>query len=89
MRHLPIDEAAPQPDWRDHNEWLELLRSFIAVKTLRLCWRLVGHVSLALEDIAEAIVAEVLPCLHSLNLEDQAATTVEQFTPVRRLSVAP
>ncbi len=88
MRHLPIDEAALQPGWRDHNEWLELLRPFIAVKALRLCWRLAGHVSLALEDIAGAIVVEVLPSLYSLNLEDQAATTVEQFTTVRRRSPA-
>jgi hypothetical protein len=67
VRHLTIDETDLQPTWRDdidHGDWLPLLRPFVAVQTLRVGRRLRGHISLPLEDVAEAMVAEVLPYLH-------------------------
>jgi hypothetical protein len=67
VRHLSIDETDLQPTWRDDidfGDWLPLLRPFVATQTLCVGRRLRGHISLALEDVAGATVAEVLPYLH-------------------------
>jgi len=93
VHHLSVGEAALRPGWREHMhhaDWLELFRPFVAVRTLRVCWQLAGHVAFALDDIAQAAAAvvvageEVLPCLHALYLEDQPATAVERFAALRR-----
>jgi hypothetical protein len=92
VRYLSIDETDLQPNWRDdidHGEWLPLLRPFVAVQTLRVGRRLTGHISLALEDVAEVTVEEVLPYLHSLYLEGQPATNVKRFTTARLRSDRP
>ena len=44
------------------------------------------HTSLVLEGVTEATVAEVLPCLHFLYLEDPPETCVERLTTMHRRS---
>ncbi|KAH9165185.1 hypothetical protein EDB89DRAFT_336496 [Lactarius sanguifluus] len=89
---LSIDEDDLQSGWQDYiddTKWLQLLRPFTAVKTLHGSEQLGGHIALALDDISGEMVAEVLPALDSLWLDDQPAGSVEQFIAVRRVSGHP
>ena len=90
--HLSIDEDDLQPGWQDDMDdadWLELLRPFTAVKMLHGSEQLAGHIALALDDVSGEMVAEVLPALQSLWLDDQPVKSVEPFIAVRRLSGHP
>ncbi|KAI9439369.1 hypothetical protein BJY52DRAFT_1195761 [Lactarius psammicola] len=63
-----------QPGWRDdmdHGEWLELLRQFTAVEMLWVSAPLTGLVADTLKDVTAGMVAELLPALHFLCLEDE------------------
>ncbi len=84
-RDIPPGEK----DYMDDTEWLELLRPFTAVETLHVSGKLTGHVAHGLEGVTEEMVAEMLPALHSLCLEDEPSTSVKQFVEVRRLSGRP
>ena len=70
-------------------EWLRLLHPFSSVQTLHVSQRLAGYVALALEDIAEEMVTEVLPSLDLIYLEDQQASSIDKFVAARRLSGHP
>ena len=70
-------------------DWRLLLRQFSAVQTLHASRRLAKHVSMALEDIAQEQVADVLPSLHSIDLPGQRASSVEKFITARQLSGRP
>jgi hypothetical protein len=90
--HLSIDEDDLQPGWQrdmDDTDWLELLRPFAAVKMLHASEQLAKQIALALDDVTEEMVTEVLPSLNSLWLDDQQVTSVEQFLVVRRISGHP
>ena len=67
------------------SEWLLLLRQFSAVQTLHASRKLAKHVSLALEDIPQETVTEVLPSLNSIALQGQRASSVENFITARQL----
>ncbi len=87
--HLSIGAYDLQPSWQDdidHSEWLELLREFTAVETLRISARLAGLVADALNDAAVEIV---LPALHLLCLEDEPVGRVRGFITARQLSGFP
>lgn len=88
--HLSIDEDDLQPGWQrdmDDADWLELLRPFTAVKMLHASEQLAKHIALALNDASEELLADVLPSLISLWLDDQQVTSVEQFLAVRGFSI--
>lgn len=94
--NLLIDTRDLHLGWRDDtrvepSEWLELLHPFTAVATLRVSKQLARHVALALEDIAIAgeDVAEMLPALHLLCLEDEPEASVERYIMARRISDRP
>ena len=70
-------------------EWVLLLRQFSAVQILHASWKLAKHVSSALENIPQEMVAEVLPSLNLIDLQGQRASTVEKFIIARQLSGQP
>jgi len=89
---LSIDARDLRPDkeeYMDNSEWLELLRPFIAAETLHVSEKLARQVANGLASVTEQIVAEVLPSLHSLFLEDEPVTSIERFATVRLLSGRP
>jgi hypothetical protein len=81
-----------QPGLQDNMgpaEWVELLRPFVSVKTLDVSGaRPVGsHIALALEKVAEGIVMNVLPVLHTLRFHShRRLTSVQRFIAARHLS---
>ena len=90
--HFSIDAYDLQPSWRDdtdHTEWLELLRQFAAVETLRVSAQLTGLVADALKDVTVEMVPEVLPALHLLCSEDEPVGRVGGFITARQLSGLP
>ena len=72
-------------------EWLHLLNQFPATQTLLVSWELAGFVALALEHITGEMVAELLPSLDLICLEDQRESSVNnfEFVAARRLSDRP
>ncbi|KAI9452118.1 hypothetical protein BJY52DRAFT_1190522 [Lactarius psammicola] len=84
-RDLPSGEK----DYMDGTEWLDLFRPFVAVDTLHVSGKLAGHVAHGLEGVTEEMVAEILPALRSLCLEEEPLTSVERFVEVRRFSCRP
>ena len=86
---LRVDHGGPQLRDMDHVELQHLLRQFSTVRTLHVSWALVKHVALALEDITEEIVAEVLPSLEWIRLEGLSASSIKNFIAARRLSGRP
>lgn len=95
--HLSIHAQCLQLGWDDDEGddmvdigYLELLRPFTAVETLRLHGHSAGPVALALEvDAQEMVNAEVLPALHLLWLQDQPVASLENFADVRWHSGCP
>ena len=91
---LSIDTRDLHPGWRadlhvEPDEWRRLLCPFMRVATLRVSRLLAGQVALALEDIPQRIVADLLPALHSLCLEDQPEASVERYIGARQKSGRP
>jgi hypothetical protein len=72
----------------DDGKWLYLLHQFSTVQSLYVSRPLARHVALALEDIT-AEVAEVLPSLDLICLEDYLSVEVPEFVAARRLSDRP
>ena len=87
LRQLPDDYS--QIDGADDAEWLMLLRQFSAVQTLHVAWKLARHVTLALEGITQEMVADFLPSLELIDLQDQPALSFEKFLALRALSGHP
>jgi hypothetical protein len=84
--HLAIDSSSTKPELEDMDdiEWPQLLRPFSSVKTMLVCKEYAGIVSCALEHISGVMATEVLPALDMLCLEDQPASSVDNFVAVRR-----
>ena len=94
VEYLSIDENDLQiePGWEDNMEdtdWLELFRSFTAVKRLHGSKWLAGHIALALDSVGGEMITDVLPALTSLSLEDEPVTSVEKFLVARKNSGHP
>ena len=74
LDHLTISEGRyPKPDWQDDIEniqWLELLQPFSTVKSLYLSDKVAPHVAPALQELARERVAELLPALQVLFLDE-------------------
>jgi len=90
--HLEL-KVGPEEDHElegmDDVEWLHLFHQFSTVQTLYVSWDLAGNVALALEDVTGEMVAEVFLFLDYIFLEDQPASSIEEFVAARRLSDRP
>ena len=86
--HLNLDSACGHAQSKvvDHVDLQHLLRQFSTVKTLHVYEELTKHVALALEDITEEMVAEVLPSLDLIRLVGQPASSIAKFIAVRQRS---
>ena len=82
--NLKVEPKGRQLMGMDDVEWQPLLRQFSTVKTLHVSQELAEHVALALEDITEEMVAEVLPSLNLICLEGLPVSFIEKFIAVRR-----
>ena len=88
------DHVLAPAEWEDNIEsapWLELLRPFTAVKSLYLSERCEPRVSLALQELVEGRMMEVLPNLENLFLWDLRPSGpfhegIVQFVAVRQLT---
>jgi F-box-like len=86
-----------KPDWQDdmeNTQWLELFQPFTAVKDLYLSKDVALHVAPFLQEIAKVSVANVLPALQNLFLEEpQTSGPIQeatgQFVASRRLNGHP
>ncbi|KAF8267680.1 hypothetical protein EI94DRAFT_1801393 [Lactarius quietus] len=91
--HLDLVELGadedPQLESMDKCEWLHLLRPFFAVETLHITPKLASHVALAMEDVTEEMVPNVLPALNSIRLLGTPASSFDKVVAVRRLSGHP
>ena len=70
------------------SEWLLLLHTFTAVRTLYSYKTISESIALALEIFAREVVTGVLPALCLLCLENQPASSVKTFVTVRRTLAA-
>ncbi|KAH9037530.1 hypothetical protein EDB84DRAFT_1577582 [Lactarius hengduanensis] len=75
-------------DMADVN-WLHFLRQFSTVRMLRLYHEPAVYVPLALEDLPEELVAEVLPSLDFICMEGQPESSIEKFIAARKFSGCP
>jgi hypothetical protein len=92
------DRKCP-PLWQDDVEntlWLDLLRSFVAVKNLYLSKEFVPHVAHALQELLGGRTTEVLPTLENIFLEGLLSQTsgplqkgIEKFVAARQLTNLP
>lgn len=78
----------------ENAQWPAILRPFTAVKDLYVSEGLISHVPLALQDLAEEKVAEVLPALRNLHLRGlprcgPVRIAVETFVTARKRSGHP
>lgn len=85
---LSISERLRLPLFRDDMdvEWLELLRPFAAVETLRVSWWSGWLVASALERANGETIAGVLPALRSLHLDDVPLGPFRGFIAMRQSS---
>ena len=85
------------PRWQDDVEntlWLDLLRSFVAVKNLHLSDELVPHIAPALQELVGGRTTEVLPTLENIFSSvfwpsGPIHKGVERFVAARRLTSHP
>ena len=80
--------SAPQGD--DYVEWLELIRSFTAVKNVYVCKELATCIALALKKLVGERITDVLPALENLFFEGLQPSglvqeTIEPFVSARQL----
>ena len=101
VEHLYIlDAGFLRPCWQDDimeeesSQWLELFRSFTALKDLYLHREFVPYFSATLQGLGAVSVAEVLPALQKIFLEDpwlsgSVRGVIQQFVSLRRPSGNP
>jgi hypothetical protein len=81
---IPLLELPGVPDSIDPIDWIELLRPFTGVDTLRLRGELVDCVIRALEWLREDMATQILPALRSLHFADLPSISVERFVSQRQ-----
>jgi hypothetical protein len=98
LKVLYIRESPDQrPCWQDDIEstlWLDLLRSFVAVKDLYLSGELVSSLAPALQELVGGRTTEVLPTLENIFLKGFQPSGplhegIEKFVAARRLTSLP
>jgi hypothetical protein len=91
------NQLSPPRSWQDdieNSQWLELLRSFAAVKKLYISKEFMPRIAPALQEFVGERVIEVLPTLQSLFLEETLPSgpveeAVGQFIAARQLAGHP
>jgi hypothetical protein len=91
------EEVLSQPRWQDDIEsgqWLEFFHPFTAVKTLYISQIFVPRIAPALQQLVRESVAEVLPALQTLFLEEPlpprpVQETIKHFVVARQLAGRP
>ena len=86
-----------RPHWQDDVDntlWLDLLRSFVAVKSLYLSEEFVPRIAPALQELVGGRTAEVLPTLENIFLEGLQPSGpleegIEKFVAARQLTNRP
>ena len=86
-----------KPDWEDRTEnrqWLELFRSFVAVKGLYLSEKLASSIAPALQELVEGRTTDVLPALQTIFLKELKSSgsvqeSIGQFVAARRVANHP
>ncbi|KAF8500307.1 hypothetical protein F5888DRAFT_1373845 [Russula emetica] len=86
-----------QPRWQDDVEntlWLDLLRSFVAVKNLYLSEKFVPRIAPSLQELVRGRTTEVLPIRENIFLESFLPFVplhegIEKFVAARRLTSYP
>jgi hypothetical protein len=82
-----------RPRWQDDIEntlWLDVLRSFVAVKNLYLSEEFVPRIAPALQELVGGRTTESLPTLENIFLEGlQTSGRIEKFVAARRLTGHP
>ena len=94
VEHLYIQNTSLLPRWHDdieNSQWLELLRPFIAVKSLYISDEFVPRIARALEELVGERVSEVLPALQALILQRTLPSgpvqqTIGQFVAARQFA---
>ena len=98
LEDLYISEARTSPPrWQDDIEntlWLDLLRSFVAVKNLYLSETLVPRIAPTIQELVGGRTTEVIPILENLFLEGfqpsgRLHEGIEKFVAARRLTSHP
>jgi hypothetical protein len=92
-----LDSRENPPLWQDDLEntlWLDLLRSFVAVKNLYISEAFVPRIAPALQELVGGRTTEALPTLENIFLErfQQSGTLhedIEKFVAARRLTSHP
>ena len=96
VEHLHFHELPPEwlYDAKYNLSWLEILHPFTGVKNLYLSRIFAQFIALALQDLVEERVTDVLPALEGLFLEDlhpsgPVEEAIEKVVTARRLSGHP
>jgi hypothetical protein len=98
VEHLYIlENGFSRLHWQDdieNSQWLELLHSFTAVKSLYISSEFMPRIAPALQELVAERVTEVLPVLQTLFLEEPLPSgpvqeIIEQFVAARRLTGYP
>ena len=95
VEHLSIlEETISPPRWQDdieHNQWLELLHPFTAVKNLYLSKQFAPRIAPSLQHLVGGRATETLPTLRNLFLEELnpsrlVGEAIGKFVVARQLS---
>jgi hypothetical protein len=94
IERLRIENESIWQDDNENSQWLELFRSFTAVKYLSVSSNFMPHIAPALKELVGERVTEVLPALQTLDLYRPLAPgpvreTIEQFVAARQLAGHP
>jgi hypothetical protein len=97
LDYLSIGSGDLSSNWQhqvENEEWIELLRPFIATKDLLLDKELVLSVASALQELVGEQVTEILPALQSIILKDSQSSSpvpegIGEFIAARELSGRP
>jgi hypothetical protein len=66
------EDSYSPPDWKDsieNRQWLELFRSFVAVKNIYLSEKFASRIAPALQELVEGRTTDVLPALQNIFLK--------------------
>jgi hypothetical protein len=86
--HLELYQLRVTID-RRVDDWLHILRRFSATRTLLVSVDSAGDNTPTLEDVTRETVAEILPVLDLICIDDQPVSCIEMFLAARRLSGRP
>ena len=96
VKHLDIiwnHWGSEDPEVIENGEWLELLRSFTAVRSHYISGEAVPRIAPALQELVGERVTEVLPALETLTLDESTSGPIQEgiarFVSARQLACHP